>query len=81
MVDAIKTIYLEGQKRGEVKKADIDDVAIFALSLLDSCLHIDFTRTCSKDPERPVRLLRLKLTLKRMMIRKKILTKKRVSTD
>lgn len=59
MVDAIKTIYLEGLKRGEVKNADIDDVAIFALSLLDACLHIDSTRTGSQDPERPVSLLRL----------------------
>ena len=59
MVDAIKTIYLEGLARGEVKKADADEVAILVLSLLDFCLHMEYVHLDSPDPERPERLLRL----------------------
>jgi len=59
MVDAIKTIYLEGVRKGEVKEVDVDDVAILFLSLLDFCLHINFARPDSRDPEMPVRLLRI----------------------
>ena len=59
MVDAIKTIYLEGLARGEVKEADADEVAILVLSLLDFCLHMEYVHLGSSDPERPERLLRL----------------------
>jgi TetR/AcrR family transcriptional regulator len=59
MVEAIKTIYLEGLARGEVKDADADEVAILVLSLLDFCLHMEYVHLGSSDPERPERLLRL----------------------
>jgi TetR/AcrR family transcriptional regulator len=59
MVDAIKTIYLEGLAQGEVKEADADEVAILVLSLLDFCLHMEYVHLDSSDPERPERLLRL----------------------
>ena len=59
MVNAIKTIYLEELARGEVKKADADEVAILVLSLLDFCLHMEYVHLDSPDPERPERLLRL----------------------
>jgi hypothetical protein len=58
-VDAIKTIYLEGLARGEVKEADANEVAILVLSLLDFCLHIEYVHLGSSDPKRPERLLRL----------------------
>jgi len=59
MVDAIKTIYFEGARKGEVKEVDVDDVAILFLSLFDFCLHINFTRSDSRDPEMSVRLFRI----------------------
>ncbi|MBW1702526.1 MAG: TetR/AcrR family transcriptional regulator [Deltaproteobacteria bacterium] len=59
MVDAIKTIYLEGVRKGEVKEIDVDDAAILFLSLLDFCLHMDLVDPESSDLERPVRLLRI----------------------
>jgi TetR/AcrR family transcriptional regulator len=59
MVDAIKTIYLEGLARGEVREADADEVAILVLSLLDFCLHMEYVNLGSSDPKRPERLLRL----------------------
>jgi AcrR family transcriptional regulator len=59
MVDAIKTIYLEGLAQGEVKEADADQVAILVLSLLDFCLHLEYVHPESSDPERPESLLRL----------------------
>ena len=59
MVDAIKTIYLEGLARGEVKEADADEVAILVLSLLDFCLHMEYVHMGSSDSKRPERLLRL----------------------
>jgi AcrR family transcriptional regulator len=59
MVDAIKTIYLEGLVKGEVKEADADQVAILVLSLLDFCFHMEYVHPESSDPERPESLLRL----------------------
>jgi len=59
MVDAIKTIYLEGLAKGEVKEADADQVAILVLSLLDFCFHMEYVHPESSDPERPESLLRL----------------------
>jgi AcrR family transcriptional regulator len=59
MVDAIKTIYLEGLARSEVREADADEVAILVLSLLDFCLHMEYVNLGSSDPKRPERLLRL----------------------
>jgi len=59
MVDAIKTIYLEGLAQGEVKEADADQVAILVLSLLDFCLHMEYVHPESSGSERPESLLRL----------------------
>jgi len=59
MVDAIKTIYLEGLAQGEVKEANADEVAILVLSLLDFCLHMEYVHLGSSDSKRPERLLRL----------------------
>ena len=59
MVDAIKTIYLEGLARGEVKEVDAGEVAFLILGLLDFCLHMEYVHPDTSDPERPERLLRL----------------------
>jgi AcrR family transcriptional regulator len=59
MVDVIKTVYLEGVRKREVKEEDIADVSLFLMGVLDFCLRIDLTRPDSRDPERPVRLLSL----------------------
>jgi TetR/AcrR family transcriptional regulator len=59
MYDAIKTIYLDGLTRGQVREADADEVAFLVVSLLDFCFHLDYVNPDSSDPERPVRLLRL----------------------
>ena len=59
MVDAIKTIYLEGLAQGEVKEVDADQVAILVLSLLDFCFHLEYAHPELSDPERPESLLRL----------------------
>jgi AcrR family transcriptional regulator len=59
MADAIKTIYIEGLAKGEVKEADADQVAILVLSLLDFCFHMEYVHPESSDPERPESLLRL----------------------
>jgi TetR/AcrR family transcriptional regulator len=59
MVDAIKTIYLEGLAKGEVKEADADQVAILVLGLLDFCFHMEYVHPESSDPGRPECLLRL----------------------
>ena len=59
MVKAVKTIYLEGLARDEVKKADPDEVANLVLGLIDYCLHLDNIYPESLDPGRAERLLRL----------------------
>jgi len=55
----IKTIYMDGIAMGEVKDADLEEVGILVLSLLDFCFHLDHLHPESMDPERPERLLRL----------------------
>ena len=59
MVNAIKSIYLDGLAREEVKEADPEEVAILVLSLIDFCLQLDNAHPESLDPDRPERLLRL----------------------
>lgn len=59
MAEVIKTIYLEGAERGEVRKEDAEEVAGLVLGLIDFCLHVDFFDLESSDPDRPERLLRL----------------------
>jgi TetR/AcrR family transcriptional regulator len=59
MADTIKTIYLEGLAKGEVKETNADQVAILVLSLLDFCFHMEYVHPESSDPERPESLLRL----------------------
>lgn len=59
MVNAIKSIYLDGLAREEVREADPEEVAILVLSLIDFCLQLDHAHPESLDPDRPERLLRL----------------------
>lgn len=59
MVNAIKSIYLDGMAREEVREADPEEVAILVLSLIDFCLQLDHAHPESLDPDRPERLLRL----------------------
>jgi len=59
IVDAIKTIYLEGLAKGEVKEALPDEVAFLVLGLLDFCIHLDYVHPELLDQKRPERLLRL----------------------
>ncbi len=59
MVDVIKTIYLQGVAKGEVRETDPDEVAILVLGLIGFCFHLDYVRPELLDPERPERLLHL----------------------
>jgi len=59
IADAIKTIYLEGLAKGEVKEASPDEVAFLVLGLLDFCTHLDYVHPELLDQKRPERLLRL----------------------
>jgi len=59
MVHAIKTIYLDGLAKDEVKEADPEEVAILILSLIDFCFHLDYVHPESSDPKRLERLLHL----------------------
>ncbi len=59
IADAIKTIYLEGLTKGEVKEASPDEVAFLVLGLLDFCIHLDYVHPELLDKKRPERLLRL----------------------
>jgi hypothetical protein len=59
IADAIKTIYLEGLAKGEVKEASPDEVAFLVLGLLDFCIHLDYVHPELLDEKRPERLLRL----------------------
>jgi AcrR family transcriptional regulator len=59
IADAIKTIYLEGLTKGEVKEASPDEVAFLVLGLLDFCIHLDYVHPELLDQKRPERLLRL----------------------
>ena len=59
IADAIKTIYLEGLAKGEVKEAPPDEVAFLVLGLLDFCAHLDYVHPELLDQKRLERLLRL----------------------
>jgi AcrR family transcriptional regulator len=59
MFDAVKQIYTEGVSKGEIRKADADEVAFLVLSLLDFSLNIDKDIPVLADAQRPERLLRL----------------------
>jgi TetR/AcrR family transcriptional regulator len=59
IVDAIKTIYIDGLAKGEVKKASPDEVAFLVLGVLDFCIHLDYVHPELLDQKRPERLLRL----------------------
>jgi len=59
IADAIKTIYLQGLAKGEVKEASPDEVAFLVLGLLDFCIHLDYVHPELLDQKRPERLLRL----------------------
>ena len=59
MSEAIKTIYLQGIEKGEVKPADPEDIATLVMGLIDFCFHIDMFDPECRDPARPERLLRL----------------------
>jgi TetR/AcrR family transcriptional regulator len=59
IAEVVKTIYMEGQARGEIGKEDAEEVAGLVLGLIDFCLHVDFFDLESSDPDRPERLLRL----------------------
>lgn len=59
IVDAIKTIYIDGLAKGEVKKASPDEVAFLVLGVLDFCIHLDYIHPELLDQKRPERLLRL----------------------
>lgn len=59
MMSAVKSIYLEGLARGEVRSVDPDDVVSMVLGVADFCFHLDYVHPETVDPERPERLLRL----------------------
>jgi AcrR family transcriptional regulator len=59
MVNAIKTIYLGGVAKGEVKNTDPNEVAFLVLGLIGFCFHLDQANPELVDPERPERLLHL----------------------
>ena len=59
IANAIKTIYLEGLAKGEVKGASPDEVAFLVLGVLDFCIHLDYVHPELLDKKRPERLLRL----------------------
>lgn len=59
MFNAVKQIYAEGVSKGEIRKADADEVAFLVLSLLDFSLNIDKDIPVLVDAQRPERLLRL----------------------
>ena len=59
LVEAVKSIYIEGVSRGEVREADPEDVAVLVLSLIDYCFHLGEIHPDSSDPAQPERLLAL----------------------
>lgn len=59
LVRAVKSIYIEGVSRGEVRAVDPDDVAVLVLSLIDYCFHLGEIHPDSSDPAQPERLLDL----------------------
>jgi TetR/AcrR family transcriptional regulator len=59
LVDIIKGIYREGFEKGEVIRADPEDVAFLVLGIIDFCLHLNHVRPEFLDPDRSERLIRL----------------------
>jgi len=59
MMEAIRTIYLEGIEKGEVRKEDPNDVAALLMGLMNYCFHTMFLNPRAEKPERFERLLRL----------------------
>ncbi|MBW1998817.1 MAG: TetR/AcrR family transcriptional regulator [Deltaproteobacteria bacterium] len=60
MASAVKAIYLDGLKRGEVIEANPDEVAMLILALIDFCFHRDaLSYSQGGDTERPEELLYL----------------------
>jgi AcrR family transcriptional regulator len=59
MFDAVKQIYDDGVSKGEIRKADAQEVAFVVLSLMDFSLNMDQVMPESADPQRPERLLKL----------------------
>jgi len=59
MVEVIKEIYLEGQRRGEVRASDPEEATLLVLGVTDYCFHLDYLHPESMDPDRAERLLRL----------------------
>lgn len=59
IMEAIKTIYLEGVEKGEVREEDPNEVAALLTGLIDFCFHTVFLHPEYENSERPERLLRL----------------------
>ena len=59
MFEAVKRICMEGLSSGEIKKADVDEVAFLVLSLIDFSLNLEKIQPEIADSQRPERLLRL----------------------
>lgn len=59
MVNAIKSIYMDGLALKEVNKADPEAVAMLVLGIMDFCFHFDYVHPELMDLKRPERLLTL----------------------
>ncbi|UCE52631.1 MAG: TetR/AcrR family transcriptional regulator [Desulfobacterales bacterium] len=59
MFEAVRRIYDDGVSKGEIRKADAEEVAFLVLSLIDFSLNMDQVIPESADPQRPERLLRI----------------------
>ena len=59
MLEAVKVIYEESLEKGEVKRADADEVAMMIVGVTDYCFHLDYLHTNSFDSDRSQRLLHL----------------------
>jgi AcrR family transcriptional regulator len=59
MMDTIKTIYLDGIERGEVRKEDPDEVTALLMGLMNFCFHSMFFSSDDGNPERLESLLRI----------------------
>jgi AcrR family transcriptional regulator len=59
MARAVKAIYGEGLKHGEVKEADPEEVAILVMGLIDFSFHLHLLEPRSMAPARLESLLRL----------------------
>ena len=59
MLDAVKSIYLEGLGEGELREADPDEVAIFVTGLSDFFFHMLIIDSKSFDKNRLERLIQM----------------------